>query len=636
MDHIVLLDNIKGVTPKIKQALSNINIRTTYDLISYLPMKYETYELNTISYSNHNTVITIKGKIVGPLTLNQYTKVSGVSFQVESSDDLIEVIAFNQVFLMRTFKADDEVYIKGKFNFARKQIIANKVMKDSSYEEFKPKYNIEGVLDYHISKIIKAIFDNNMVKIYEKIPNHILSKYQLTSRKNAFKNIHLANNLKEYHQGIKYMKYEEAYLFQKKLLESINKRVSRDPKKYDLEVIKEFIKTIPFELTQDQKDTVNDIFRDFKKNEITYRLIQGDVGSGKTIVAIIAILGVITAEEQVAFMVPTELLAKQHFKNISQLLQNYNVNIRLLTGSSKDKSLVKEEIKNNKVDLVIGTHALIEDDVTFNNLGLIIIDEQHKFGVKTRDQLVKKSINSDLLYLTATPIPRTLAISLFGDADISIIKEKPLGRKDVLTKYINDEDLSIVFDEINKTIERNEKVYIIVPAVTSVHAKYNLENTYELIKENIKTDKINYISGKTKRREQDEIINNFINEDRSILIATTMIEVGIDVKDATLMVILSADYFGLSQLHQLRGRVGRSSLESKCLLVSSKEIKERLEIMEKVNDGFILSEYDLKLRGPGSLLGFEQSGLADFKFLDFVTDFNILKNMRIELNKIQK
>lgn len=632
MKNITLLKDVKGVTKLVNQKLTEHNIITTYDLVMFLPRKIESFDLEILDYSLHDQVVTVKGTINSIVKLNFFTKVTAVTFSIITNDfKEVKVIAFNQNFLARNLKENMEVYVKGKFNFNKNQIVANKVLTERSYTNLKQVYNLKGINDSTITKIITNIFNDNQIVIYDLLPNKLLYKYNLLSRQEALKNIHLSNDLDLYNQGLKYMKYEEAFLFQKKLSKNINKKVFRNKKEYDLNKVKDFIKTIGFDLTIDQKNAVNDIFRDFKKEEVGYRLIQGDVGSGKTIVAIIAMLGAITANEQVALMAPTELLAKQHYNNILNYFKDININVELLTSDSKQKKQIKERLLNQEIDLIIGTSALIQDDVVFNNLGLIIIDEQHKFGVSTRNDLVKKSDESDLIYLTATPIPRTLAISVFTEADISVIRQKPNDRKIVKTKYINDEKLDIVFKAINETIKRKEKVYIVVPAVTSLHAKYNINNVFELISSKIDSKSIYTLFGKTKKVEQDNIINSFINEDGAILIATTMIEVGIDVKDATLMIIFSADYFGLSQLHQLRGRVGRSNLESMCYLVSTKDNKERLEILEKVDDGFLLSEQDLRLRGPGSLLGLEQSGLNNFKYLDFSKDFQILKDMKDEI-----
>lgn len=624
---LVLLDTVKGIGPKTVSKFKSYNIRTTYDLVMFLPRKYELFEPVELDFSNHNEVITVLAQVVSLVTLNRFGKVPSVSFNILTNNKLIKAIAFNQVFLEKSLKENEQVYIKGKYDYSRNQIVVSKVIKENNFSNFKPKYNFNDISDSLVTKTVEYIFSDNLVTIYNLLPNYLLNKYHLLNRYDALKAVHLASNTKEYYDGINYMKHEEAYLFQKDLNNNINKPMKREPILYNLKLVKDFIDTIGFELTVDQKEAVNDIFRDFKNNEVSYRLIQGDVGSGKTIVAIIGILGMLSSNKQVALMAPTELLAEQHYQNIVKYFKNYNYEIALLTSDTKDKEIIKENLQIGKIDLIIGTHALVQDDVIFKDLGLSIIDEQHKFGVNTRNNLIKKSNSSDLIYLTATPIPRTLAISIFKDAKISLIKTKPNERKIIETKYTNDDNLNNVFNTINEVLSRNEKVYVVVPAVTSTHAKYNIQNVYDLLKVNIKTSNIYQLYGKTKKTVQKEVFDNFKSDQGAVLIATTMIEVGIDIKDATLMVIFSADYFGLSQLHQLRGRVGRSNLKSQCILVSTKDNQERLKILENINDGFILSQHDLKLRGPGLLLGLEQSGIPEFKYLDFSTDFEILKAM---------
>lgn len=637
MKHIVLLDKVKGIGPKTKIKLNKNKIFSTYDLINTFPKNYHVFKLSLPSKDLHKKEITIKGEVTSNIEINKYSKVPIASFTLLNDElNTFKIIAFNQMYLNTSIKQGETIYVKGIFDYYKKQVVLNKFTKLDNYKELEPIYKVDDVSDRTLTKIVNEIFNNNQVSIFETLPNKIINNYNLLDRYHAYKTIHLPLSIKSLKRAIETFKYEEAYAFQKKMLENINKKKSREPKKYNLDIIKQFISTLDYELTIDQKKAVNDIFTDFKKDEVAYRLIQGDVGSGKTIVAAIAILGAVTANEQVALMAPTEMLAKQHYETMSNLFKNFNIRTELLTSSTKNKEEIKTKLSLNQIDLIIGTNALVQETTIFNNLGLIIIDEQHKFGVSTRNELLSKSVNGDLIYLTATPIPRTLAISFFGDADISVIKSKPLGRKQIITNHILDNDLNIVFNDINKRIENKEKVYIVVPAIDSLHAKYNIENVTELIKENIKTtNNIFSLHSKIKKEDQENIIESFISSDTAILIATTMIEVGIDVSNATLMIIFAANYFGLSQLHQLRGRVGRSSLESKCYLISENIDQERLSVMENTSDGFELSEYDLKVRGPGSLLGYEQSGINNFKYLNFFDDYEILKNMRIEILKKQ-
>jgi len=628
------IDKISGVGLKTKKILNKNGIYSTYDLVRFFPSSYEQFEVSNVSYKVHNQVITIKCEVLlKPIIVSSF-KTTVTTFAVKSDYSEISVTAFNQPYLIDNLNIGDMIYIKGKYDFYQKKITANKIVKEDNFESIKPKYNIEGIYDTTISKLVKKVFHEEKVTIFETLPSSMIEKHKLLTRYQTFKILHSPLNKQDYQAAIKRLKYEEAYFLQKELALKINQRVIRNEKKYNNDKVKELISSIPYQLTNDQKAAVNDIFRDFKKKEAAYRLIQGDVGSGKTVVGMIAMYGVVTANEQATLMAPTELLAKQHYETIKHFLNPFGVRIILLTSETKDKKMSKEAIKNGEYDIIIGTHALITDDVSFKNLGLIIIDEQHKFGVLARNSLSKKAIEADLIYLTATPIPRTLTISLFGDASISVIKEKPLNRQIVTTELIMDYDLNRIYTEISTTLKRQERVYVVVPAIVSEHAKYNIDNVSKLLRENIANINLFTMHGKNSKVLQDEAMTNFMKSDNAVLLATTMIEVGIDVSDATLMIIFSANFFGLSQLHQLRGRVGRSDRLSRCLLVSTKEEVERLNILVTENDGFKLSEYDLKLRGPGDIIGQEQTGFINLKYLSFIDDYDILKKMREEVIKI--
>lgn len=630
---LIKIESIKGVGKKTQEAFNHANIETTSDLLLTYPIKYDHFEISKSDFNNHNQVITIKGVIYSEPIVKQFTNIKAIIFELLVGKAIIKVIGFRQEFLMHTLKLDDLIIVKGKYNHNSSEIVSSVIQAASRHLTIKPIYNIDNILDLNIRKIIKRIITEDKTIINENLPSKIIQKYNFLSRKILINKVHLPNDNEDIREVYKRLKYEEAYFFQKSLIDKINKPYQREPKKYDLSKVKSLIEQIPYELTNDQKQAVNDCFRSFKSGDASYRLIQGDVGSGKTVVAAIAIFGAITAKEQVALMAPTEMLARQHYEYFRELFPD-DIKIELLTSDTKNKRLVYERLANNGIDLIIGTQALVEAIVVFNNLGLIVIDEQHKFGVRTRDNLMKKSLKADLIYLTATPIPRTLAISLFEEAEISIIKEKPKRREPVITKYISDVNKDLIYKEVNETLARNEKVFIIAPAIDSDNSKYNVENLYLEYKKIIDKDKLFVLHGKLDNQVKRNTTNNFINAKNGVLIATTMIEVGIDIKDATLILIYDAHYFGLSQLHQLRGRVGRSDLLSKCFLISEDQDNERLQILENTSDGFILSKYDLKLRGPGALIGLEQTGFPNFKYLDFIEDYEILKKARIDLYDI--
>ena len=618
----IKLDQVKGVGPKLLYVFRNNNIWSTYDLVLRYPKTYQDFSIDQVNHLKHKDKVTVSGKITTPVKDNPYARVHMSSFHMELFGDQIEVIAFNRPYLAKQFFVGDEVVVQGTYQLYKHQIIAQTVIKKEKNIEIKPIYHIGDIHDKTVTNIIQTIFDEKLVQIYETIPDVFLDKYHMPNRVDAYQMLHLPKTFDDIKQAKRRFKYEEAFYLQLKLKAELKeKQVSRAPLVYDIDQIKAFIQELPYELTTDQKQAVNDIYKDFKKPYAHYRLIQGDVGSGKTLVTCLATLPFLQNQKQVAFMAPTELLATQHYQYFKTLLKD--VKICLLTGKTKQKQQVKEDIKNNRYDIVIGTHALIEDDVIFHDLGLIIIDEQHKFGVDTRNKLIDKSACNDVLFLTATPIPRTLAMVAFGESNVSIIKEKPQNRKKVDTHYLLKKDIHKLYEAIDQKIKNKEHVFIVVPAISSDKVDDNIDTVYQELSLNINAP-IFVLHGKQSKDEQEEQMEKFIYKPGSILLATTMIEVGIDIPTATLIAIYAAEHFGLSQLHQLRGRVGRSDLKSECFVISQKEDIERLEMLTKTDDGFKLSEYDLIQRGPGDFLGSEQSGYLNFNFLDLLSDYPIL------------
>jgi ATP-dependent DNA helicase RecG len=618
----IKLDQVKGIGPKLLYILRNKNIWSTYDLILNYPKTYEDFSIDQINQLKHKDKITISAKIVTPIKSNPYARIHISSFNIEFLDQKIEVIAFNKPFLSKSFVLGDHVVIKGTYQLYKHQIIAQSVIKKEKNIEIKPIYRIDGIHDKTIMNIVETIFREKQVQIYETIPDEFLEKYHLIPRLKAFEMLHLPKSFEDIKQAKRRFKYEEAFYLQLKLIANQRERQSlRAPIAYDINLIKAFINELPYELTSDQKLAVNDIYRDYKKPYAHYRLILGDVGSGKTLVALLATLPILQNKEQVSLMAPTELLANQHFQYFNNHIKDYK--IILLTSKTKNKEQVKKDIKNHVYDIVIGTHALIESDVIFDHLGLSIIDEQHKFGVSTRDELIDKQKGHDVLYLTATPIPRTLAMAAFGESNVSLIKEKPKERKKIDTHYLLKKDISKLYAAIDQKIKNNEHIYVVVPAISSDKVDDNIETVKTELEMNFSCP-IFILHGQLSNEEQTSQMEQFMFTPGSILLSTTMIEVGLDIPTATLIAIYSAEHFGLSQLHQLRGRVGRSHLHSSCFVISKKDDVERLEILTKTNDGFKLSEYDLIQRGPGDFLGKDQSGYLDFKFLDLLSDHKIL------------
>ena len=618
----IKLDQVKGIGPQTLRILRNQGIWSTYDLVSRVPKGYEDFSITDLHDAKHKDVLTVLGKITSDLKIIHGGKVERLVFKALVLNQTLDIIAFGKSYLFKQLHKGDEVQIKGTYHLYYNQINASSIVKAEKRLEIKPIYKIEGLHDKTLMNLVSFIKDENLVSIYENIPKVFLDRYHLLSRKEALLQLHLPESMASIQQGKRRMKYEEAFYMQLKVMGQQKRGVKRLPKAYDIEAVKHVIDQIPYELTSDQKQAVNDIYRDFKKPESSYRLIQGDVGSGKTIVALLAAYAIVTAKEQVAIMAPTELLAFQHYQFFSNYLKD--VKIALLTSKTKQKDEMKKAISSHQYDIVIGTHAMIETDVQFHHLGLIIIDEQHKFGVRTREELIQKAHSKDIIYLTATPIPRTLALIAFGDNHVSFIKEKPKQRIPIETRYITRDLVQEAYDKMHSTLLKKEHAIVIVPAIDSEQIKDNIENMMLELKQEFDVP-IYTLHGKKTPAEQDEAMQEFLLHPGSILLATTMVEVGIDIPTATTIVIFHAERFGLSQLHQLRGRVGRSNLASFCYLISDKEDIERLQILSKTHDGFKLAEYDLKMRGPGDFIGVEQSGYLDFKFLNLIDDLNILQ-----------
>jgi ATP-dependent DNA helicase RecG len=627
------LETIKGVGPSILRILRSQGIWSTYDLILRVPKSYEEFSIVSLDRAHHQEVVTITGVIETEPKLIRSTKADRVVFGIKLNDEIIEVIVFGRGYYIKTLSVGMEVVIKGTYHLYQRKIIAKSILKRDSSVPIKPVYGIEGIHDKTLSNIISDIFLEQKVDIYETIPSYLLEQYRLMGRLSAFKMLHLPNDMKDIHQAERRFKYEEAFFMQLKMIAHQPSQFKRPPKAYQIEKVRALIDSLPYELTLDQKNATNDIFRDFKSDHASYRLIQGDVGSGKTMVSLIASYAVITAGEQVAFMAPTELLAIQHYQVFKEHLKD--VKIALLTGQTKHKEHLKQQIQNHDYDLIIGTHALLESDVLFDRLGLVVIDEQHKFGVTSREELIIKSKSKDVLYLTATPIPRTLAMVIFGNTHVSIIRMKPKERKKVDTLYIQKSEIKDFYEAIRETIKRKEHVFLIAPAITSTHVSDNIESVYSDILESVNAP-IFTLHGRMSDEEKARMMESFIYTPGSILISTTMVEVGIDIPTATLMGIYAAENFGLSQLHQLRGRIGRSHLHSTCYLISEKEDIERLELLSAIDDGFKLAEYDLIERGPGDFLGDEQSGYLKFQFLDILRDEIILTEAQKNVNDLLK
>ena len=631
------LENVKGIGPKTKELLNKINIYSVDELVRYYPYRYNIYSPENI-LNHEDEQICITGMIEGVPKLSYIKRnLNKISFTFLTNNIRCNVVIFNRAFINRYLTVGKYITLVGKYKRDKNQFIASDIKLKPIYKtEVEPVYHlVNGLKTSTLESSIKSILESN-IEINEIVPDFINDMYGFIKSKDAIKEIHFPTSLEETKKANLKLKYEELFefLFKINIIKYRNQLFNDYVIKHvDESMIDSIKKKIPYSLTGDQEATLNEIIDDFNSFKRMNRLIMGDVGCGKTIVAFIAVMLNYKCGYQSAILAPTEVLASQHYENFISLFPDIRVEFLVGSKTKKQKEAIKEKLKNGEVDVLIGTHAMLEDDVEFKNIGLVVTDEQHRFGVNQRKSLQNKGEFVDVLYLSATPIPRTYALTIYGDMDISIIKEKPAGRKDIATKVLKFSEMETVLKTIKEEIDNHHQVYVVAPLIEESESDLNDVNTiYELISKNISDIKIDILHGKMKNVDKDRVINNFKEGKLDLIISTTVIEVGVDVKNATLMVIFNAERFGLATLHQLRGRVGRNSLDSKCILISDQE-KERLHVLEESNDGFYVSEMDFKMRGSGDLFGIRQSGDMVFKIADLKKDYKILLQCKKDVDK---
>jgi ATP-dependent DNA helicase RecG len=631
------LESIKGIGPKLKQKLNRNEIYDCFDLIQRFPSRYEIFQLIDLKDAIDGERVTIEAIVSGAPKVAYIKKnFTRLSFKVSIDQRVFTVAIFNREYLSNILKIGEQIVLTGQIDRTKNSITATTLkLKRNFKNELEPIYNLDGISNSQFNKLAQLSMDEYGHLIDDDLPQYLLEKYKLIRYDQLLRIVHNPITLKDLQKIDRRMKYEELFKFQLKMqymrLKNKNKKTSR--KDYDINVVKGFIRQLPFDLTEDQKKATNDIIKDIKSPYVMNRLLQGDTGSGKTVVAAISILTVITSGHSVAMMAPTEILAKQHFLTMQTFFQDFPFKVVLLTGKMTSKERKEAmDIIENQVCLIVGTHALFSQGVRYYNLGYVITDEQHRFGVKQRQKLREKGYNPDVLYMSATPIPRTLAISVFGDMDISTIKERPKGRVKVETKLFSDSQIDLVYMLIDDQLKLGHQVYVVSPLILESDSLdlSNAQNVYSDMKHRFKDFSVGIIHSKVDSEDKETVMQKFYDNEIQLLVSTTVIEVGVDVENATLMVVLDSDRFGLSQLHQLRGRIGRSDHKSYCILVykDDDEVKERLRIMEDTDDGFKLSEEDMRLRGTGEFFGIRQSGLMKFKKADLIRDFKIVEIAR--------
>ncbi|MDR6124217.1 ATP-dependent DNA helicase RecG [Bacillus sp. SLBN-46] len=634
---------LKGIGEETAEIFSEMKIFTIQDLLEYFPYRYEDYSLKELTEVQHDEKVTVEGKVHSEPSLVYYgRKKSKLTFRLFVGSYLIKVVFFNQPYLKNKIMMNETITITGKWDAHRQTITANEMQAgpNAKTKDFEPVYSLRGKLTIKgMRKFIHLAFQQYGGELEETLPSVFVKKYRLLGRQEALRVMHFPDSPEEVKQARRRFVYEEFLLFQLKMQALRKFEREHSPgveQNYDLTKVKDFIEGLPFPLTNAQKRVVNEVLSELKSKLRMNRLLQGDVGSGKTVVAAIGLYASVTAGYQGALMVPTEILAEQHAESLKNLLEPFKVKCELLTSSVKGKRRreILQELAEGKVDILIGTHALIQDEVIFKKLGFVITDEQHRFGVEQRRVLREKGENPDVLFMTATPIPRTLAITVFGEMDVSIIDEMPAGRKAIETYWAKPEMLERVLSFVEKELRKGHQAYVICPLIEESD-KLDVQNAIDVhtTLNHYFQDryKVGLMHGRLSSEEKDSVMKAFSMNEVQVLVSTTVVEVGVNVPNATMMVIYDAERFGLSQLHQLRGRVGRGSDQSYCILLANPKSEvgqERMRIMTETTDGFVLSEKDLELRGPGDFFGRKQSGVPEFKVADMVHDYRALETAR--------
>ena len=633
---MITLDKVKGVGPRTKMLFNKLGIENVDDLVSHYPFRYERITRSNLQEANEMDKVIIDGKIdSAPILVRLKGNLNKMNVRVVTSDGkVVGVSIFNRAFLKSSLTVGANVTVFGKFEKSKNIILASEIRLGllPKGEKIESVYHgTAGLASKNIAGFINTALMQYGNEVTDYIPKTYIDKYNFLNKKTALNIVHNPPAMDKLKEASIRLKYEELFLFMTKInyLKIKNQNIENGiERKYNEKDLNNLIDSLPFKLTKDQSKVLTEILSDMKSKKRMNRLLQGDVGSGKTVISVIALYANYLSGFQGALMVPTEILATQHFENVKKTLENYNLKIELLVGSlsKKEKDTIHKKLKEGEIDIIIGTHALIQEDAVYKNLGLVITDEQHRFGVMQRTILKEKGDMPDVLYMSATPIPRTYAMTIYGDMDISTIETLPSGRKPITTYLKSNKEIKDVLHMMYEELKEKHQIYVIAPLIEESES-LDLTTVNEL-KDKMESAfgskyNIGVVHGKLSNKDKDKIMEEFIKNNIQILISTTVIEVGVDVPNTTMIVIFDANRFGLSTLHQLRGRVGRSNLESKCILISDSDT-DRLKIMTKTNDGFEISEEDFKLRGHGDLFGTRQSGDMSFKIANVKEDYKIL------------
>ncbi|NCA94509.1 MAG: ATP-dependent DNA helicase RecG [Epsilonproteobacteria bacterium] len=632
-------------SPRINKALYDMGLYSFEDIIFHLPRKYDNLEPTREFGLRDKERVVFFGRVTRPPVSSRFSRAQVTRFSFTTkAGNTFAVEAWNRPYLTKMLDSESVYTLVANYDYYKNKLNMINLTKGEppAGDYLRPVYTLpRAITNYQFSHLVEKAFDGKEEAIESDIPAPLQEKYRLLNKEKALHLVHRPFSAKDIYEGLRVLKYEECLLFSLKtqIIRSQNKELIKNEKQFiDRPKLKTFIRSLPYKLTEDQISSVAEIVKDMDQRSLMYRLLQGDVGTGKTLVAALAFYGNFLRNDQGALMAPTDALARQHFRTLRELFKDTPVRLALLLGATpkKERFQINMGLINHKIDVVVGTHALFSDDVTFSSLGLAVIDEQHRFGVNQRLLLASKGEHADLLLMSATPIPRTLALTLYGDLDVSTLTQFPFSQRKIMTKVVSNSD-SLIHKTIKQAINSQQRVYVVAPVIDV--SSTGLVSVEELFKyyEKLYPGQVSLLHGQMSIDDKNCALGEFISGKTPIIVSTSVIEVGIDVKEASAMVIYAPTSFGLASLHQLRGRIGRDGKEATCLLVYDGEDEDeinKLNVLVESNDGFFIAEEDLRRRGPGELSGLRQSGITNFEFVNLIDDFKMFEYARNDAKTI--
>ncbi len=632
-------------SPRINKALYDMGLFTYEDIIFHLPRKYDNLEPTREYGLKDKERVVFLGKVTRPPVNSRFSRAQVTRFSFTTkAGNTFAVEAWNRPYLTKMLDSESVYTLVANFDYYKNKLNMINLTKGEPPvgDYLRPVYTLpQAITNYQFSRLVAKAFASKESIIESDLPKPLSEKYRLLDKEEALHLVHRPFSKKDIYEGLRVLKYEECLLFSLKtqIIRSQNKELIKNERQFiDRDKLKAFIRSLPYKLTQDQISSTAEIVKDMDQRSLMYRLLQGDVGTGKTLVAALAFYANYLRNDQGALMAPTDALARQHYRTLKELFKGTPMRVALLLGATpkKERFQINMGLINHKIDLVVGTHALFSEDVTFSSLGLAVIDEQHRFGVNQRLLLASKGEHADLLLMSATPIPRTLALTLYGDLDVSTLSQFPFNQRKITTKVVSNRD-ALIHQTIKRAIQNRQRVFIVAPVIdVSSTGLVSVEELYKYY-EKLYPGQVSLLHGQMNIEDKNYALGEFITGQTPIIVSTSVIEVGIDVKEASTMVIYAPTSFGLASLHQLRGRIGRDGNEAICLLVYDGEDEDeidKLNVLVESNDGFYIAEEDLRRRGPGELSGLRQSGITSFEFVNLIDDFKMFEYARNDAKAI--